>query len=63
MDDIIFLNGDFISKSNAQISVMDRGFFFKELKAYLIAYRHIQSYVLYAAKRDGCKKIFLDGLR
>jgi|TARA_B100001250_G_scaffold413488_2_gene447808 D-alanine transaminase len=28
MDDIIFLNGDFISKSNAQISVMDRGFLF-----------------------------------
>ena len=28
MDDIIFLNGDFISKSNAQISIMDRGFLF-----------------------------------
>ena len=28
MDDVIFLNGDFISKSNAQISIMDRGFLF-----------------------------------
>ena len=28
MDDIIFLNGDFISKSDAQISIMDRGFLF-----------------------------------
>jgi D-alanine transaminase len=28
MDDLIFLNGDFISKSNAQISIMDRGFLF-----------------------------------
>ena len=28
MDDEIFLNGDFVSKSNAQISIMDRGFLF-----------------------------------
>jgi len=28
MDDVIFLNGDFVSKSNAQISIMDRGFLF-----------------------------------
>ena len=28
MDDVIFLNGDFISKSKAQISIMDRGFLF-----------------------------------
>ena len=28
MDDVIFLNGDFISKSDAQISIMDRGFLF-----------------------------------
>lgn len=28
MDDIVYLNGDFVAKSNAKISVLDRGFLF-----------------------------------
>ena len=28
MDNIVFLNGKFIDKSKASISIMDRGFFF-----------------------------------
>ena len=28
MDEIIFLNGDYINRENAKISIMDRGFLF-----------------------------------